>query len=695
MTRTFRYALTAVLSLVVVLPAMAQDNFPDVPDNHWAYDALKRMKSEGLLVGYPDGLFRGNRPATRYEMAVAIHATYVHLRNMIDNLNSQMAALQDQMKNTASQSDLNNLKSALDALQNQVNAQGQDIADLKKMADTFEKELASLGVDVQQMKKDLADLADRVTDLENRLPINISGGVDWVMLGGYGNDDFHGLYGVTTDGRPTGVGRGSYSGQNVGATRDLTMLHEMALTLTSAKKTGPKFRLTTVIGNMLGSESSFEDVAHPSIFGNGNGAAMGNQSFGATGTAFGEGNEDVYIQNASVAFDTSVYGLGFGVEAGRIGYKVSPYIFQRADTSPYYANDRWDNGEWSLDGAILGFRFGGAHLDVVAGRTTSPFSNAFGGGNNPTGGNVSVNGIGVQPLMAGRTTIANVFPGGNRPIGINYGDLAIDQTLGLNLHFPIAGNGGLNLAYMWLDSNQVTAAPGGNANRVTVLGGDGHFSFGNFLVNAGYSQSNVMYNDTNRVDDDNKAWYGSIGLESGRWGANVGYRSIDPRFAAPGDWGRIGLWANPVDIEGIMGSAHFNVSNDIRLNATAEGYRGRETSNSVLSHDDKLRRYTVGLEYKMANDYDLALGVEDVRWDLDASNPLVPVGSNGAAVERWYDIGFGWSLSDNAKLKFLWQISDYKALELPGFGLRFGTSANPNQFASRGGLITTQLSVKF
>ena len=82
MTRTFRYALTAVLSLVVVIPAMAQDNFPDVPDNHWAYDALKRMKSEGLLVGYPDGLFRGNRPATRYELAVAVHATYVHLRNM-------------------------------------------------------------------------------------------------------------------------------------------------------------------------------------------------------------------------------------------------------------------------------------------------------------------------------------------------------------------------------------------------------------------------------------------------------------------------------------------------------------------------------------------------------------------------------------------------------------------------------------
>jgi len=684
MTRTFRYALTAVLSFVVVLPALAQDNFPDVPDNHWAYDALKRMKSEGLLVGYPDGLFRGNRPATRYELAVAVHATYVHLRNMIDNLNSQIAAIQDQMKNTASQSDLQNLRSALEALQNQVNAQGQDIADLKKMADTFEKELASLGVDVQQMKKDLADLADRVTDLENRLPVDISGGVDWVMVGGYGNDDFGGLYGVTVDGRPTGVGRGGYTGQNVGFTRDLSIMHEAALTLTSAKKTGPKFRLTTVVGNMLNGSSNFGIAGF-------NGAGMGNQATGATGAPFGEAGEDVYIQDASVSFDTSVYGLGFGVEAGRLGYKVSPYIFQRPDLTPYYANDRWDNGEWSIDGAVLGFSFGNAKVNVSAGRTTSPASGFFG---NPAN-NTSVGGVQVQPLSAGRSTITSMFPGGTRPIGVNLGEMPIDQMLGVTASVPIMKSGALNLAYLWLDSNTPIPTANGAANRTTVLGGDGHFSFGNFLVNAGYSQSNLQYNSSNRIDSDNKAWYANVGLESGRWGANVGYRSIDPLFAAPGDWGRIGMWWNPVDIEGFQGQAHLNLSNDIRLVGTAEGYRGRDTNNSILTNDDKLRRYTVGVEYKMASNYDLSLGVEDVRWELDASNPLVPAGSNGDVIERWYDIGFGWSLSDNAKLRFLWQISDYKALQMPGFALPFGTASNPSQKAARGGLITTQLSVKF
>jgi hypothetical protein len=75
MKRTLKYALTAVLAVGLVAPAFAQtDNFPDVPENHWAYEALARLKKDGLLVGYPDGLFRGPRPASRYELAVAVHA---------------------------------------------------------------------------------------------------------------------------------------------------------------------------------------------------------------------------------------------------------------------------------------------------------------------------------------------------------------------------------------------------------------------------------------------------------------------------------------------------------------------------------------------------------------------------------------------------------------------------------------------
>ena len=43
--------------------------FPDVPENHWAYVYVKKLADRGLLEGYPDGEFKGDRTITRYEFA--------------------------------------------------------------------------------------------------------------------------------------------------------------------------------------------------------------------------------------------------------------------------------------------------------------------------------------------------------------------------------------------------------------------------------------------------------------------------------------------------------------------------------------------------------------------------------------------------------------------------------------------------
>ena len=43
--------------------------FPDVPENHWAYAYVKKLADRGLLEGYPDGEFKGDRTITRYEFA--------------------------------------------------------------------------------------------------------------------------------------------------------------------------------------------------------------------------------------------------------------------------------------------------------------------------------------------------------------------------------------------------------------------------------------------------------------------------------------------------------------------------------------------------------------------------------------------------------------------------------------------------
>ena len=152
MKRTLKIALSAVLGAALIVPAIAQDAFPDTPENHWAYEALREMKNNGLLVGYPDGLFRGPRPASRYELAVAIHATYKHLKNITDGLDGRINDLKkliDDMKpgtsTGVSQAEFDSLKAAVADLQGQMGsmkAWGTDIASLKKMAGTFRRSSA-------------------------------------------------------------------------------------------------------------------------------------------------------------------------------------------------------------------------------------------------------------------------------------------------------------------------------------------------------------------------------------------------------------------------------------------------------------------------------------------------------------------------------------------------------------------------
>ena len=55
------------------LPARAPATpFADVPADHWAYQAIQSLSADGLIDGYPDGSFNGDRPLTRYEMAAIV-----------------------------------------------------------------------------------------------------------------------------------------------------------------------------------------------------------------------------------------------------------------------------------------------------------------------------------------------------------------------------------------------------------------------------------------------------------------------------------------------------------------------------------------------------------------------------------------------------------------------------------------------
>jgi len=68
-------ALTALVSQIAGKgnPLLDTVMFPDVPENHWAYDYVESLQKRGIIEGYPDGNFAGDRSMTRYEYAAMLY----------------------------------------------------------------------------------------------------------------------------------------------------------------------------------------------------------------------------------------------------------------------------------------------------------------------------------------------------------------------------------------------------------------------------------------------------------------------------------------------------------------------------------------------------------------------------------------------------------------------------------------------
>ena len=65
--------------------------FPDVPKNHWAYEYVSTLKGNGVLTGYPDGEFKGDRPMTRYEFAAMLYKAMLEGATLSDRILKEFA----------------------------------------------------------------------------------------------------------------------------------------------------------------------------------------------------------------------------------------------------------------------------------------------------------------------------------------------------------------------------------------------------------------------------------------------------------------------------------------------------------------------------------------------------------------------------------------------------------------------------
>ena len=149
--------LAMAMALGVTASAYAANPFSDVPAGHWAYDAVNKLAAEGVVDGYPDGTYGGDKLMTRYEMAQIVAKAMAKGAN-VDKLAAEFA-------------------DELDSL-------GVRVANLEKKADNVK-----VTGEIRYSYRDVdGDVNDNESVLRSRLWVNGQINEDWSYTGMFENE---------------------------------------------------------------------------------------------------------------------------------------------------------------------------------------------------------------------------------------------------------------------------------------------------------------------------------------------------------------------------------------------------------------------------------------------------------------------------------------------------------------------------
>jgi len=601
--------------------------FADVSADHWAATALEDLKSRGILNGYPDGFFRGGRPATRYEMATAVHALW---KKMQEEAINPLRALEDKVNSWGDVgAQLKELRDGQADLAEKVKLNTQDIENLKKLTDMLKTELEALKVDVDAMKKDLSSLNDRVTALEKKRPlIEFRGESSFNVLAGISAD---GKFGITKSGRRIGVKRGTIAAgasNKSGFGNDVTMLHEHAFTFNSTNESGPFWTGTLVFGNYLGNELTAVGTAAVVNY------ALGSQSEFAYGLPYSDSVAmDGYIQELKMLADTNLGGLDLGFTAGRMGMKFGEsgfgFLFQRPNVygmsdmvngGDAIYNSRWENGEWTVDGAMGSIGASMVRLDVFGAKVS----------NVRTINNSMVNPMGLSSGYNGSIYDAAAAAGNI---------MMVDQTFGAHASVTVPDMGSLSFAYLALDTNNATA---NGTVRCNHMGADLNAKFMKSIALRGaFATSNFVDKDGKAItglDTEQSAFGGSLGYEVDRFGLSAGYYSVGKNFNGPSSWRRIGAWRNPQDVSSAVVDAYAFITPEFKIFADAQFGQGV----SDARKDNKFLSVLGGLSYDFTKCFNATIAYEMVQHDHK------DMGDNKMKFS-WITVDLGYNYNDQTR----------------------------------------------
>lgn len=150
--------IALVLALVLTTMVAGANPFSDVPFSHWAYDAVNKLAAKGIIQGYPDGTYKGEKHVTRYALAMVV---------------AKMLANVEQMMEKGIGTNL---------------VTKSDLQTLEKLTVEFADELALLGVKVTALEDDMQVVKEDVStlkkDVEGIKDYMAKGGMEKVKLSG-------------------------------------------------------------------------------------------------------------------------------------------------------------------------------------------------------------------------------------------------------------------------------------------------------------------------------------------------------------------------------------------------------------------------------------------------------------------------------------------------------------------------------
>ena len=151
--------LAMAMALGVTASAYAANPFSDVPAGHWAYDAVNKLAAEGVVDGYPDGTYGGDKLMTRYEMAQIVAKAMAKGAN-VDKLAAEFA-------------------DELDSL-------GVRVANLEKKADNVK-----ISGQIRLSYRDNDQAGKDSGRLRTRLFLNGAINEDWTYTGRFENNQYY------------------------------------------------------------------------------------------------------------------------------------------------------------------------------------------------------------------------------------------------------------------------------------------------------------------------------------------------------------------------------------------------------------------------------------------------------------------------------------------------------------------------